>query len=246
MGLFSPDIFLQQLAASSAVYSYPDVGQTKVDTILVDEFARESLNPTGAYTVYTATSNDSNGSVTFTNNNRLRLTTDSSAIGDDENVRSSGLGFGRIATSTITDTRTQLLFRIVFNLVQTADTEMFLGIHDGASALAVLPTTARHMGVFADASAQANFILTSGNNSAQATADTGVALDTSTHRIDITHTGANAATIEFFDAVSGTTADATQTVTALGLAAPELQFFVQTEAAAAKSLEIREWRIEAS
>jgi len=101
MGLFSPDIDLQQLAAASGRYSYPQIGSPKQNTVIIDEFQREALNPTDTPEIYTAASNDSNGTATIASGNALSLATDSSAIGDDESVRTSGIVFNRAPNSLI-------------------------------------------------------------------------------------------------------------------------------------------------
>jgi len=61
MPIVSLSIQQQLKGVSSGVNSFPQIGQVKQDTVIIDEFTRETLNPTNAIAIYTATSNDGNG-----------------------------------------------------------------------------------------------------------------------------------------------------------------------------------------
>jgi len=243
MGLYTIGLQQQEVSAGSGRSSYPQIGQIKKDSTIIDEFARGSLNPTDTPLFYTTISNDSNGTATISDARNLVLTTDSSAIGDDVNTRTSGVSFERVPINSVTDLRSQIITNVIFNIGQTADTEGFIGLINDFAGFAGVPTTTRHIGLFWDASAQANFILSSGNGSAQATTDTGIALATGVFRLQMIWPGNDSARVEFFTPGPPDTLDAIHTVTTLNMAtrAFMLHFFVQTEAAAAKTVNITEW-----
>jgi len=233
------------LTTQKKINVYPEFPTNSINSTFIDNFTREAITPTGAYTLYTSASNDGNGSSGITSGNRLHLTTDTSAAGDDESVRLSGFALQRIPTSTVfTSTRNAYKITIVFSITGALTTEGFIGISDQIAALTALPTTARHLGVYWDISAQANWRITSANGTDQVDTDTGEALDTGINRLEIEWTGTNAAVIKFFNGADATTASATQTVTAFGMGTGELHFFIQTETTAARVLHIREYRID--
>ena len=205
------------------------------------------MNPTNAYQVYTLASNDGNGTATIAGSRNLSIDCDSSAIGDDADVRTTGLAFERDATNDNIDNRTSLQFDIVFRTDATSDTEGFVGLMLGTDAvLSALPTTAKHFGVFWDRSVSANYFLTSADGTSQTTTDTGVAIVAALRSLRIVWSGDNDAVLTLRSA-DGTTLNSTQTVTALGASiVATIHFFIQTEAAAAKAVVINEWSAKAT
>jgi len=246
MGLFSPDILQQQKAATAGVQAYPKLSAAIPDATIADLFDRETLTPTGAYTLYTVASNDSNGTAAINNATELLLTTDSSAIGDDVDVRVSGVSMIRTPDLAIPfdSEKSRAVLDIRIKLNQTADTEAFIGIVNQASALTALPTTASHVGIQFDKSGDDNWTFTSANG-AQVTTDSTVAATTTAFKIRITWTGNNAATVQIFD-TDFVTVLATETVTSISSQVQHLHFFLQTEATAAKEMDIQSWSAEFS
>jgi len=240
MGLFSPDILQQQQAASSGFSVYPSISGATIDARLADEFTREALNTSNAYVLYTTASTNS-GTAVPNSNTQLLLTTDT-ASSDDVSVRTSGLSFSR--DSSI-DSRSIITVDFSFKVGETTNTEGFVGIISNSAALTALPTTARHMGIKWDRSVSANFFFTTGNNSAQATTDTGQAISTSTQNITIEWTGDDVAIIRGNQLG---TVYPTPTHTATTLEAENfgylLHIFIQTETTAARTLTFLDWRVK--
>lgn len=216
-----------------------------------DDFAREVVTPTGFPTLYTAAETGAAGSTGIDSTmNRLNMLTDAN-IGDDQTVRTSGLRIDRNYNSLVTgmtqiDMQTsQVQIDLPFQCSAATDIEGFVGIHVGVAALTALPTTARHMGVYWDISAGANFTMTSGNNSAQVTTDTTIPVDTAVHIMRIIWTAEDVATLQLYS-VAGATQGTGQTVAAFNGASGvshEIVWFVQTEATAAKTLRAYPWRV---
>jgi len=251
MGLFTIGIEKQLQAASAGIYSYPQIGQLKKDTVVIDEFLRETLNPTGALATYTTASNDSNGTISILDQKGLQLIPDTSAIGDDATARTSELSINRVTPNEI-DNRTLITVFVNFSVRTITSIEGFIGILDSSSALTALPTTARHLGVFWDISAGANFTLSSGNATAQATTDSGVTVaanDRFTLRIQ--WTGDDTADISLFTGTfptfttQSTNHAATTILDGAVDRAMELHFFQQVEAAVSRPLDIHSWRADA-
>lgn len=217
--------------------------------IFGDDFAREGVIPTGWPTIYQNAETGAGGTNALDSGpNRLVLTTDANA-GDDQSERTSGLRIDRDYTSLITGMNqtptSQVEIYLPFSITSAADIEGFVGIHSGVSALTALPTTARHLGVYWDISAGANFMLTSSNGTTQVTVDTTTAVSTSIFILRITWTGEDAATIALLTA-AGAASGTAQTVTAFNGAAGashEIHWFVQTETTAAKVLRVYPWRV---
>lgn len=243
MPLFTTSIQNQEQAASAgAIYfpTPPDLAQFKT---YGDEFNRETLVPTDAYLLYT-TAATGTGTAAMSLARRVRLTT-SAVAGDDVDVRTSGFSFCRVAK--FTDKRSIMEFNIIFALVQTADTEVFIGLDDDGGAITALPTTGIHLGIQYDASASANWFTTSSGGS-QTTEDTSTATSTALVRLRIIINGNNSATMELYTGTGFTTLAYTDTVTSLAGDAQQLvlHFFVQTEAIATPSLDVYEWTVKYS
>jgi len=221
----------------------PETLSLKKDVLIGDRFNRASLTPTDSTLVYATGA----GTVLVSGGLQLFLQT-GATIGDDADIRTSELLFYPFGPLLAKDNWNTLTLDIVFFLAQTTEFEFFIGLV-GNAALTALPTTAIHAGILGNVSAGANYTFTSGDGTTQDTSDSGVAMQATTvSRIRITWTGLNTGRIEFFSTallgdVFPTTLEATYEFTAmvtddLPLA---LQFFVSTEAAAAKAFAIRSW-----
>lgn len=219
--------------------------------VFVENFAREAITPTGWPTLYTNAETGAGGTSSIgTTLNRVSLVTDANT-GDDQDMRTSGLRIDRNYPSTVTGmTMPQLQTSAVqvdlpFSTSSALANECFVGIHTGVSALTALPTTARHLGVYWDISAGANFMLTASDGTTQTTVDTTIAVDTAVHILRITWTGEDAATLQLYTA-AGATEGTGQTVSAFNGSSGvshEIHWFVQTETTAAKTLILYPYRV---
>ncbi len=144
-----------------------------------ETFSRELLNPANAIPIYTVTlGGTGGGSGVITQMFRLLLTTDSTASGDDVDVRSIIALKRSYSDDGIQPFTTTVTMDVMFNLGGTVtNTEGFIGLTGSAAALSALPTTVRSLGIFWDLSANANFFLTSANGTTQVTTDTTIAAD---------------------------------------------------------------------
>lgn len=229
----------------------PGPGVRSRGYIFTENWAREAITPTGWPTLYTAAETGAGGSSGMsTTLNRIQLTTDVLA-GDDQDVRLSGIRIERNLCSLVTGlpqlgtTTSQVQLDIPFAIDSAADGEAFIGLHSNVAALTALPTTARHMGVYWDISAGANFTLTAADGTTQSTIGTTVAVDTNIHILRITWTGEDAATLQLYTA-AGATEGTGQTVAAFNGTtgqSHELHFFVQAEAGGARLLRVYQYRI---
>jgi len=248
MPIVSLSIQQQLQSAQSAFNAYPSTINVINDWRFIDEYTREALNPTNAYVLYTVAANGAGTGVQ--DNARRLLLTSGSTIGNDVSVRASGFSFMRIPVAVQLETRSTLTFDFGFNLpTSAADTEGFVGIIEDITQLTALPTTVRHLGLTWDRSAGANFTLTSGNGSAQATTDSTIAVDTNIRRLRMSWSGNNIGTVEIYDG-NGDTAVVVEThsATTLNMASRTftVHYFVQTEASAAKDLAIYEMKVTVS
>ena len=239
MPLISIGLLQQQQAAISSTHSQPTLPNIHQNWSFIDEFERDSLTPTDAYELYTVSANGA-GTGTIQVSDRLRLLTGAN-IGDDVSVRCSGAVFRRVARDAAIDPRTTMIFNIIFAVGTATSNEMFIGIVNDVTALTALPTTIGHMGMFVDQSAEANFRLSSGNGTTQIDTDSTEAVDTDTHRLQITWNGLNSGLIEYFSALDDVSPLASVTVTSLGVNRAAIHFFEQTEAAATRDLLVFDW-----
>jgi len=205
------------------------------------------MTPTGNATIYTATSNDAGGTISTTSNvGEVLLTTDSSAAGDDESLRVSGLLLERDPASaqpgftSMGITKTGLRYITTFLTSSALTVEGFVGLLGSQqNALTTIPTTTRHCGIYWDLSAEANYILTSGNNSAQAETDTGIAVDAALHTFDVAIQTNNLATAVMRDSTGAV--EATHPISLMGSGIWQPHWFVQTETTAARTLRVLNW-----
>ena len=147
--------------------------------------------------------------------------------------------------SAYKDTYTKFL-NIIFRTNSSTSTEGFIGLLDSTAALTALPTTARHVGLFWDLSANANYVISSSDGTTQSTNNTGEAVDAATrYRLFIRWTAEGAFTVTFLEGTGFATQIDTSSFTGVegsGGNTFQLHFFVQTEALAAKEIDINEWR----
>lgn len=227
------------------VIKYPNLPIKAKNYWYGDDFDREVLNPTNAVALYTEAVTGTGSGAKTTILPQYRLST-SNATGDDVSLRTNLLNISRtqVASSymdTLRPASTNVELWLPFDINTATSTEMFIGLYSNAQeALTALPTTTKHLGVYLDQSAGANWMITSGNAGAQVTNDTEVAADTATHIVHIVWTGDNAATINFMTA-AGVVSDSS-TVTALaGTQQFEIHWFMQTETTAVRSMDVKPW-----
>ncbi len=227
---------------------YPYAPTFAKDVEYGDDFSRSTLTPTGSATLYTVgATGGGTGTIPSSLNYRVLEVLTGATIGDETDVWTSAFAFrrgGNPSTAFMFNNVNSILFETYFQLGQTATTEAFVGLIAAQATITAMPTTARHIGIQFDASANANFFTTSSNGTTQVTEDTTQAANTSAFRMRIRYTGNNAATIELAS-VAGNVIY-TDTVTALGNGDEfpwSPHFFCQTEAGAAKTLYGLSWRV---
>jgi hypothetical protein len=111
--------------------------------------------------------------------------------------------------------------------------------------LSALPTTARHMGIYWDISAGANFMLSASDGTTQTTVDTTVPVDTARHILRIIWTGELTGSLQLLTA-AGANEGTGQTVAAFNGtsgASHEIHWFVQAEAGGAVALTAYPYRV---
>jgi len=217
-----------------------------------DDMNRESTTPTGCWTMYTNAENGAGGATALSLTFCGRIMTTDVTAGNDQHDRVSGIRLERAYQSTITgmrfpaeDVTGTIRTYQPFSVDSAADGEAFIGIHSGVAQINALPTTARHLGVYWDISAGANYMLTSSNGTTQVTVDTTIPVDTAIHILRIDWTGEDAATLQLLTA-AGATEGTGATVTAFNgtsANAHELTWFVQAEAGGAVVLTYYPWRV---
>ena len=223
----------------------PAIGYPTKNATIGDLFQRESLTPTGYPTIYTeAVTGLGSGAM---NANGTYILTTGAVTGDDVDLRMSGLALARQSSRTFGSVRTitgTLDYYTIFNLQSAVNHEGFVGLMGNSfSALTAIPTTAVHMGVYWDISAQANFRITSANGTSQVDDDSGIPLDTTARCLHIRWTGLNTATIELLDVTNFLPIAATTfSVSALNsLTQMYPHWFVQTETTAARAMATVGW-----
>lgn len=220
----------------------PAIGYPVKGGWIGDFFLRETLTPTGWPTIYTE-ANVGGGSGVMNADGYYLLTTTALA-GDDVDLRLSGINFGildAMLANSIRGLGLVLDYYTSFLIPTTTLVEGFVGFMGrNFTALAALPTTARHIGIYWDISVGPNFILTSGNDAAQATTNTNIAVDNASHFLHIRWTGSNAATAELMT-FAQIPQGATHTTTDLGTTGNMTpHWFVQGETAA-RTLRVVNW-----
>lgn len=234
MPLVNIGLLQQQEAAASSNAVYPIMPNPNILWTFRDTFERETLNPTNAYNLYDVNAVGS-GTVTIVNNRTLRLLTEAT-IGSEVSVRASGTGFG-LGRSGISPNGIEVQMNIA--PFSTTDVELFFGIVVLVSAMTGLPTTVRHLGVFVNQSASNNYILSSGNGSAQSTTDSGVALSTTNVTLKIVWDVLGTAIVELLGVDFDSAVQATHTVSDTGMTnelAYQAHMFVNPEGGAVKDI----------
>lgn len=234
------------------IIKYPQIPFRAQGYSFGDDFAREAITPTDWPLLYKKTAVGTDAAAMSTTINRLEIVTGANAA-DNCDIATSGLRLDRIYASGYSgmpdlegDGATTLTLLIPFVCSSGADNEGFVGIVGNSSALAAPPTTARHMGVYWDRSANTDFLITSADGTTQSTTDTNDTVDTQRHILRITWTGADTAVIDLLTGAGALgTATSTQAVAALNGASEvsyEMHWFVETETTAAKQLNAYGWR----
>ena len=234
------------------IRKFGNTGTRARQFIFGDDFARESITPTGYPTLYTNTETGAAGTSSLDSGpNRVNLITDSTGAGDDQDMRTSGLRIDRNYTSLITgmtmpEMQTSTVqIDLPFVLTGALATEAFVGLHAAISALTGLPTTARHLGLYVDISVGANYMLSSSDGTAQTTVDTTIPVDTNIHILRITWTGEDAATLQLYTA-AGVAEGTGKTVTAFNVASGashDIHWFVHIETNSAKTMRVYPYRV---
>jgi hypothetical protein len=193
--------------------------------------------------------NNGGGSGAIFSNAGYRLTSAGTGAGDDVDLRTSGIAFMRDPFKTGRATRS-LVWQSQFVVRDTTNAEGFIGLLETDAQLSALPTTTRHVGVFWDISASPNYFLTSADGTTQTTTDTGVAVSTAFRKVKLNWTSLTNIVLQFITVTASTgaeTVNSTQTVTAApssNEAGLQAHWFVQTEAAATKRLDIYGWQVD--
>lgn len=252
MPVFTNPISNQNTSYSAGVHSFPQIAQCQQYAVLIDEFQRESLQPTNAYLQYTT---GGVGTPTFTLAAKNLTLTTTGTSNDNACVRTSGVSISRISRWNLLDTRSQVQMDIIFSINTTTSVQFFVGLVAATATLTTLPTTARHLGVYVDTSVNNIMQLSSSNGTSQVKTSTGkdiTALSGNTaFRLNIVWTGNDAAVITLYQETSAgsydfSTSIKTVTVTAFYAGAtiinPELFFFLQTLTTAAATYDINAWR----
>lgn len=235
----------QQQSASSGIQSFPQFKQPTIQSTIFDQFSRETLNPTD-FAVYYAATLGSGASQSVSGSDSLFVST-GTTINTIADIRISQLSLNR--TRRFGDEQINSFeIDMIWDSIDITDVETFYGIIDTQAGLSALPTTARHLGIFVDTGGVGNYILSSGNGSAQSTTDTGVAIATGPFRVNIIWDGDNTATIRLFSGTGFLTLESTHIVTSLNVGgrALLLHLYLKTLGAANKRTRWFQWTVKAT
>lgn len=246
MPVFTTPVSNQNTSFSGGVRSYPQIGTAEQYMILIDEFNRETLQPSNSYVLYTD-AGASTGSSTISNRRVVSINT-AATLNDSQTLRTSGLGISR--STFFVDGRTNVSIDVCFSLVSTANISFFIGLLDSSTAITSKPTTTRHMGINYDTSVDTNIRFTSANGTSQTTSICSTA-NANEYRLNIAWTGDDSATINLYGGVSQTdvsTLISSFTVSSFlsGLtpqASFPLYFFVKDLVGTGKSISCQEWSV---
>ena len=216
--------------AFTGMRTYPEMPVRQIGGRWTDHFDRSTIQEAGMPTIY-----QSSGTIGFTTGSprgsSFRLTT-GAVIGNDANNGTFALGIYRTENgiSSVTATITALLG-------QTLDTEMFVGLFDRTTiqvgGIAALPTTERHAGFILDRSVSANWRRSTADGTTQSVTTSSTAADTASHDFIITWTSGNVNFDVDTTDIGSNTANLPADTDALGFLV-----FIQTEAAAAKTIDV--------
>lgn len=244
MVLISLGISQQRQAVSAGSRAFPQLTGLTNDSTFIDQFNRTSINPTNAYEMYKLVASGT-GSASINNEANLQLTTGTTAT-DHSTIRTDEFSLERNGLYP-DDDRTRIIVTLIGRMSTITSAEGFMGMIGPSQDFTALPTTERHLGIFFNASAGSNWILSSADGTTQVTTDTGIAAAAATTvTVRITQTGINDAIIEFFNGQIQDigTANATQTVTAYGISVSNMMAQAITETTVAKSLVLNQWSVQ--
>lgn len=236
-------------------YWYPNLSGYASPSRVGDLFSRQTFQPTNQPSLYTVTAvgaGTAATAITAGSGGNLVMTTGAAGAGDNVdivfNIAPQLLDLGTaLANQNLKSA--QKKFVCQFALGQTAATEMFIGVTNLPTALTAVPTV-RDAGLIYDASVGANFLFTEAANAGGAVnTDTGQAADTSVYVLTITMGASSSGSIGnvVIQLLNSTTGAVIATRTnATNIFSPKvfLHWFVQTEGAAAKVLNIRNWFVD--
>lgn len=220
---------------------FPDIPNITTGWKWIDIFNRETLIPTGAYTVYTVSVNGA-GTVVSSVGLRVLMTTDTTAS-NDCNLRLSGMTLVRNDIDNLNfDSRSVITVTITFEIVSTTNSEGAISLINSITKMATLPTTARHMSLVWDFGVDNFWHLVSGDGTTETNDTTSLASNNNnTRKLVITWSGDNAGLLELFASPSDATPVASQIVTAMGNSstrAYELQILLETLENLAKQFKV--------
>lgn len=245
MPVFTNPISSQNTASQGGVSGYPKQGQCTAGSVIIDEFNRTSVNPTGIPSLYTLT-NGSTGSISIYLGSQLELAT-AATQNDTEDCSMTGLGM--IQQSNYVDpTRSTVTLDIIFVVAANAANSIGSLSFDTSSPITSPSTTATHMGI--RWTAGGNFLLSSGNGSSEVTTDSGNAVDAGAYRLNVVWNGNNSAIINLYSSTNSyTSLIKSQTVTSLNFSsgnATTLKFFIKANTNTITKLHVAEWKIQVS
>lgn len=225
-------------------YVFPEPCHIAKSVTFQDDFKRESLQPTNAYTYYTVAVTGT-GTGIISSGDNLVLTT-SATIGHDVDVRVSGMLFNRLAE--FIDDKTQIEIDIIFNSATITNAEGFIGLYGGnTGAIVALPNGADwFFGLRYDQSVNANYRLVTGDGVSEVNTDTAIAIAGGKRRLNILWSSDSIVKLSLFSGTTFSTLDKTVSSTSLDsdVQPYTLHFFIQTEAAAGKQLTIDAWKVQ--
>ena len=226
---------------------YPDIGMLAKNQWIGDSFQRETLTPTGYPTIYTLAENGAGTQAMNTAQASFRLTT-AATIGNDQDMRLSGIQLlGAFTSRNIMSIRNPaevIDYWTRFKIGQTVTSEGFIGVMGAAAAqISALPTTAAHLGVYWDESVNNALTLSSADGTTQSTTDS--TINTSSSAIISLHIrwdGADDGIVELVTNDGFTVSGTGHTYTAFNASRYAVpHWFVQTEAAAGKLIDLYGW-----
>lgn len=207
-----------------------------------DIFNRDSLNPTGAYELYTGTAPVGTGTNFLTAYQYVRINA-SNAINDNYDLYVSGfVPYVADLLLAINGFTVDIIFRAA---VTYTDKKAFTGVIEASGAMTAIPTTESHAGVYADSSVDDNLYLSIGNGTTQQTSDTGVAMDSTFRGLRIVWNGVDDVTVKLYDYTFTTLIDSLQR-TDMDLDYGVIHAYVEALAATNTSWDIWGWRISAN
>src|SRR5689334_12750616 len=117
MPVFTPTIGQQNIASSGGVRAYPDISGQVQYAKFIDDFNRDSVTPSGAFTLYSTGNNQGTGGATIVNGVNCQVAT-TGTLNDDTDFWTSGQALDRTMylLSSVLDNRTLLDVYVTFAL----------------------------------------------------------------------------------------------------------------------------------